>query len=304
MGGLKNNSSYNMLLTKVNSWSNKWSVTEQAKKDLMTTLSTNVEIIQLPALTSQDLNDIYEVSKNGTGSYKETRAQMLAFMQANIQGINIPSAPLLNISSNTVLTFPLPYYLSCFFSGSDGIVTLPNNCNDPSVAIQTGYTFYIENTSIDRNAIIKDSTGFIITTIPPQYTLTMELNDNVDPQGEWFFTLYKTAQYRQTLDVVADINLFYCPEFTYIMNNSSLIGATLSPQFLMGDIVNIVGRGSGGWEIAQNAGQVIKYGTASTTVGVSGGVTSIDPAACIRMVATNQNTEFTIVSATGNFTLA
>lgn len=42
------------------------------------------KIIQLPAVTIQRLTDLYEMSNDGKGSYKETREQMIDFIQQNI----------------------------------------------------------------------------------------------------------------------------------------------------------------------------------------------------------------------------
>jgi len=52
----------------------------------------DVKIIDLNPLTTQDLNDLYETSKNGNGSFKETRQQQINYLLSRnnvFSGINV-----------------------------------------------------------------------------------------------------------------------------------------------------------------------------------------------------------------------
>ena len=60
----------------------------------------------------------------------------------------------------------------------------------------------------------------------------------------------------------------------YQANNAGLVTLTLPATSSFGDILWITGYGAGGWSIAQNAGQNIQIGQASTTVGVGGSLSS------------------------------
>lgn len=59
----------------------------------------------------------------------------------------------------------------------------------------------------------------------------------------------------------------------YFANNASLVTITLPVSAIMGDKVHIRGKGTGGWKLGQNAGQII-YGATNTTTGTGGSVAS------------------------------
>ena len=81
----------------------------------------------------------------------------------------------------------------------------------------------------------------------------------------------------------------------YISNNSSLVLLTLPTTAAVGKIINVNGSGAGGWRIAQNANQVIKWtaggvaGTNETTTGTGGKLESSDryDAVAIQCIAAN-----------------
>lgn len=79
----------------------------------------------------------------------------------------------------------------------------------------------------------------------------------------------------------------------YILNNAALVTATLPLSSAVGDFVWIVGKGTGGWRIAQNAGQSIHFGDQSTTVGVAGHLDSTNQYDAIQLLCTTANTEWT-----------
>lgn len=84
-----------------------------------------------------------------------------------------------------------------------------------------------------------------------------------------------------------------------ITNNSSLVTVTLPTTAAVGDIVQIVGKGSGLWRIAQNSGQKIHFGNITTTTGASGYIDALQRRDSITLVTTVANTDFTVVHAVG-----
>ena len=70
----------------------------------------NATIVSLSPLDMQSSTDIYEVSKNGAGSFKETRAQQNTYWNANIQlpsttkvtGLDAALAAKLNLAGGTM----------------------------------------------------------------------------------------------------------------------------------------------------------------------------------------------------------
>jgi hypothetical protein len=79
----------------------------------------------------------------------------------------------------------------------------------------------------------------------------------------------------------------------YIANNSALVTATLPSTSSVGDLVWIIGKGLGGWQIAQNAGQIIHFADQDTTMGVGGHLASSNQYDAIQLICTAANTDWT-----------
>jgi len=61
----------------------------------------------------------------------------------------------------------------------------------------------------------------------------------------------------------------------YLTNNgASLVTYTLPAAPAVGDVYEVVGYSSGGWTIAQNASDLVHFGTSTTTTGVGGSLSS------------------------------
>jgi hypothetical protein len=88
----------------------------------------------------------------------------------------------------------------------------------------------------------------------------------------------------------------------YICNNASLVTVTIPTTAAVGDIVRVVGKGAGGWLIAQNASEVIHFGNVDTTTGVGGSLASTHRRDAIELVCVVANTEWNVVSVQGNIT--
>lgn len=83
----------------------------------------------------------------------------------------------------------------------------------------------------------------------------------------------------------------------YIASNSSQVTLTLPAGSNVGDEISIAGQGTGGWKIAQNAGQLVHMGSASSSAGVGGSVASTNQYDSIKIVCTVANFEWTAVGA-------
>lgn len=84
-----------------------------------------------------------------------------------------------------------------------------------------------------------------------------------------------------------------------VANNSSLVTITLPTTFAVGDTIQIIGKGTGLWRIAQNSGQQIHMGDLSTTAGASGYIDALHRRDSLTLIGTVANTEFTAVHAAG-----
>lgn len=79
---------------------------------------------------------------------------------------------------------------------------------------------------------------------------------------------------------------------------------TLPATAAVGDIFSIVGNGSGGWKIAQNASQLIKMSGTTTTAGTGGSVTSGTRYDSVEIICIVTNTTFAVRNSQGTLTLA
>jgi hypothetical protein len=84
---------------------------------------------------------------------------------------------------------------------------------------------------------------------------------------------------------------------------ASLITFTLPAVSFVGNYLEIDGKGSGLWTIAQGAGQQIHVGDVSSTSGVTGSVSSILQYDSIKLRCITGNLEWIVVSCQGNFTI-
>ena len=91
----------------------------------------------------------------------------------------------------------------------------------------------------------------------------------------------------------------------YVTNNAGLVTLTLPTTAAFGTVINIVGKGAGGWKVAQNAGQNIQLGSSSSTVGVAGYIQSTNQFDSIDLLCTTANTTWTVIGGPqGNITVA
>ncbi len=77
---------------------------------------------------------------------------------------------------------------------------------------------------------------------------------------------------------------------------ASLVTFTLPTTSAIGDWVEINGKGSGGWTIAQASGQQIHVGNVASTLGAGGSVASTNQWDCVRLRCVTANTIWVVVS--------
>jgi hypothetical protein len=89
----------------------------------------------------------------------------------------------------------------------------------------------------------------------------------------------------------------------YISNNAGLVTLTLPATAVVGSIIQVQGLGAGGWQIAQNASQLIHIGSQVTTTGVSGFLASTNQYDSLTIVCVVANTTWCVLGgAQGNIT--
>lgn len=83
----------------------------------------------------------------------------------------------------------------------------------------------------------------------------------------------------------------------YIASNAGVVTMTLPATSLVGATLKIVGKGAGGWLLAQGAGQQIKIGSAASTLGAGGSVASTNAFDSLELVCITADTIWSLVGA-------
>lgn len=90
----------------------------------------------------------------------------------------------------------------------------------------------------------------------------------------------------------------------YITNNAAIpVTLVLPAVAAVGDIIRVTGKAVGGWTITQGAGQTIFFGTASTTTGVAGFLSSTNTRDTVELLCVTANNDFNVLSSIGNVTV-
>lgn len=89
----------------------------------------------------------------------------------------------------------------------------------------------------------------------------------------------------------------------YIADNAALVTLTLPTTAAQGTTFRIAGNGAGGWLLAQNASQTVKFGNTATTAGVGGSLASTDAGDALECLCVVANTTWRVLSAVGNLTV-
>ena len=91
----------------------------------------------------------------------------------------------------------------------------------------------------------------------------------------------------------------------YFCNHGAVrVVVTLPDTAAVGDVLRIAGIGAAGWEVAQNAGEKIYADDDSTTAGITGYLRSTGTYDCIELICFSANTDWLMLSSSGNITIA
>ena len=112
----------------------------------------------------------------------------------------------------------------------------------------------------------------------------------INPQSNWIDAI------TTPIVMVADRN--------YVSDNgASLSQFTLPLTAAFGTTIQIAGKSSGGWAVAQNAGQSINFGNIVTTTGVGGSLASSNKSDYVRLLCITANTTWNVIGSIGNITI-
>lgn len=86
----------------------------------------------------------------------------------------------------------------------------------------------------------------------------------------------------------------------YIANNAALCTISLPATAALGSIIEIVGKGNGGWKLSQAASQQVIFGNIASTSGTGGSLNSTHQRDAIRLVNVVADTAWQVIGSQGN----
>lgn len=101
-------------------------------------------------------------------------------------------------------------------------------------------------------------------------------------------------------DSVISISVSMAINHGYIPTSTGLTIFTLPATAALGSSVAVAGKGSGGWQIAQNSGQIIHFGSYPTTSGTGGSLLSSNSRDVVTLLCIEADTTWAVTSAIGN----
>jgi hypothetical protein len=231
-------------------------------------------------------NNIFELLNSNYSGYRFHQktingAQRGDLLLSQFNNGSIPGTPLLTIQESTG---------NLIISLQDGALELNNGSSvTPLRFFDSSGTYYV---------------GFEAGTLSENIMWTLPITDSVGTQalcsngsGVLSFQSLDTLPWiTQSTSITMAIN------HQYITNSSSLVVLNLPTLCPVGSEFQIVGEGSGGWQVAQNSGQYIVFGDISTSTGPSGYISNTNMNDCIRIVCSVANTKFIAYNVVGNIT--
>lgn len=277
----------------------------------------NEKFTQLPTVTNATLSDIICAVQGGVSS-QETLQQVINLGLAQTI-LSFAGNPNSNVAGNTFQfcwdTSDSILYI-CTTSGSTVTavwtqVAYPASLITPvyggtGVASPTAHAIPIAEGSsnftfqtLTNGQVLIGSTG----ADPIAATITAGTNIGIVNAGG-SITISATGSGGFTWTHVTGTSQAMNSNNGYIADNGSLVTLALPTTSVLGDELQIIGRGAGGWAISQTTGQQIIVGSSSSTSGAGGSIASTNRRDAIYLVCTANNTEWTAAAAPqGNITI-
>ena len=243
----------------------------------------NEMFTDLPVATNANLSDIICAVQGFTGpsnlgiSVQETLGQVLSLVMSNVVLFN-------NGNPNGHLagqTFQL-----CWDT-VDHLLWVCTTSGSASTAVWITCT----GTFTNGQVLIGSTTG-----VPQPANLTAGANISISNAAN-SITISSTGSAGIGWTDVTGTSQLMVADAGYLADNAALVTLTLPTTAAFGQLIYIQGFGPGGWSIAQNAGQNIQVGSASTTVGTGGSLSSTNRYDSTLLLCAVTNTTFTSLGA-------
>ena len=139
------------------------------------------------------------------------------------------------------------------------------------------------------------------STITGTFTTHFTFTGNTDVTFPTSGVIATTDQ-ATTYTVISTTSQTLVPNTKYLVASASLCTLTLPTMSAIGDAIVIAGS-SGGWTVAQNAGQNITWGDTTTMTGVTGSISSTLNTDGCTLICDVANTTWVVTQTQGNMDL-
>jgi hypothetical protein len=269
------------------------------------------QTVLMPVTSTLALGQSYYVVNNSTGSVtlQSSGANAIQVMAANTFAIltciltsgttaaSWNSEYSANGGGSGTVNFGSANQLAYYAAGGTAVSGFATTPSSVLVSNSAGLAVPIWQ-AVTNGQLIIGSTG----ATPAAATLTAGANIGiVNAAGS--ITISATGMAAFAWNVVTGTTQAMLSNNGYITNNAGLVTLTLPAASAVGDEIDVVGKGLGGWKIQAGAGQTIILGSASSTSG--GSLASTNAKDSLYIVCTVSNTEWQVASAPqGNITVA
>jgi|ERR1700761_3077528 len=199
----------------------------------------DIKIVNLNPLLTQDSTDIYEVSKDGTGSFKETRAQQASYISSIIS----PTQTTTNyVAGATITAASIKGGVLIFTPTSAQTYTLDTAANIYSAMGSPAVNSFINVKLINKSnfiaTITKSDTNLLISGVP-------NLSLNAQQTYDWSFQVTSVSPVQITIN--GGTNSQFANITSGNISGATLTNVTLSsPKLLETTSTVIAGVGAGG----------------------------------------------------------
>lgn len=276
----------------------------------------NKKFTQLPTVPNATLDDIICAVQSGS-SVQETLSQIQELMLENTI-LSYAGDPNGNLAGDTYQLCWDTVDEIMFVCTTTGTSTTAvwtqgalNGIIDPThggtgVANPTIHTLPVAQGASDFSFLTLTNGQFLIGSTgldPVPAAITAGANISVT-NGAGSVTIASTGAASFSWSEVTGTSQAMAVNKGYIANNVALVTLTLPATAAFGDTVSVIGKGAGGWSIAQNGGQTIYFGTSTSTPGVGGSLSSTQTRDALTLVCTTANLDWTVSGGPeGNITV-
>lgn len=166
----------------------------------------------------------------------------------------------------------------------------------PTAVGKTGRVWYFKKIDSSANAVTVDGNG--AETIDGAATYALNAQHDailiISDGTNWRILGKSLASSMMTFTIVT-ANTTLAVDNGYITNSASKLDMTLPAVCAAGKRFRVAGRGTGGWKVKQNAGQVIHVNNVDTTTGTGGSVESNHRYDSLELLCILADTEFVVL---------